>query len=61
MRVDSLFWARWGRILALVLLSAVLTGWLVPRGPGQIERFAAGSNPDAGLQIAEPGWGGGGG
>ena len=52
-----------GRVRAILLatLAVVLSGWLLLTAPAQVERFTASHAPDAGMQIADPGIGSGGG
>ena len=61
MRAVSLIWAGRSRAILFAVLAALFVGWLVLSTPTQLEHFTAGSNPDAGMQLADPGWGGGGG
>lgn len=50
-----------GRTLVFAVLAGLVAGWLLLTAPAQVERFTAGHTPDAGMQTADPGWGGGGG
>lgn len=49
------------RAILLVVMSVVLGGWLLLVAPAQVERMTASHAPDAGMQLADPGIGNGGG
>lgn len=49
------------RAILLVVMSVVLGGWLLLTAPAQVERLTASHAPDAGMQMADPGLGNGGG
>ncbi len=61
MRTVSGMRAGRGGAIVFAVVTVVLAGWLVLSAPVQTGRLSGNSNPDAGMQIADPGWGGNGG